>query len=86
MVHPFRALWIVVIASPVLSYSITSTFIADFIQFQRQAGRPSTVRAFVCWKEGTGLTSLEFALPSFPTTPQWLEITAESYGYVVLPA
>jgi len=80
MVHPFRALWIVVIASPVLSYSITSTFIADFIKFQRQAARPSTVRAFVCWKEGTVLTSLEFALPSFPTTPQWLEITAESYG------
>jgi hypothetical protein len=56
--HPLRALWIMVIASPALSYSTTATFIADFIKFQRQAARPSTVRAFVCWKEGTVLISL----------------------------
>jgi hypothetical protein len=70
MLRPLRALWIMVIASPVLSYSTTATFIAYFIQFQKQAAHPSTVTAFVCWKEGTVLTSLELALPSFPTTPQ----------------
>ena len=63
MLLPLRALWITVIASPVLSYFTTTIFIADFLQFQRQAARPSTVRAFVCWKEGTLFTSLEFVLP-----------------------
>jgi hypothetical protein len=60
MLHFFEFLLsVAALAWPAAAHRTTGIFISDFLRFQRQAAPPAAVSAFVCWRQGTGLSLLQ---------------------------